>query len=124
MIEQAITNYISSSPVATNVDGKVYWFRAPKDVTMPWIVVGSAKGPEFEAASKQEADVEIMIYVDDMALVQGRTTAQAVHNLLQNFRGEMAPESDLWITCGQVVTLDGPTGGYRFVVPVRIQYRF
>ena len=124
MIEQAITNYISASPVGTNVNGKVYFFRAPKDVTMPWIVIGSAKGEEFNAAEKHEADVELYVYVDDLMLVQGRTTAQAVHDLLQDFRGDMDPEKDLWITCGQVQTLDGPVGGFRFIVPVRITYRY
>jgi hypothetical protein len=126
MIEQAVVVYLNTvTAVTTSLGGmKIYPHRAPANVKMPWCVVTNSGGSrDRESVFVTEPRDTLTLYVETSDFVSGRNAAETIMLALENYRGDMAPERDIHITCGTVRDLDGFQGSYKFVVPVYVRYR-
>jgi len=132
MIEQALTVYLNTLPAVTTALGgqKVFYTRAPTtqtgdvSVKMPYVVIKNNGGSrKRETLLKMEARDSLTIYVEHSKQHEGLMIANTIREALENYRGNMAPEADLHITCGSIRDLDGYQGSFRFIVAIYVRYR-
>jgi hypothetical protein len=126
VIEQALTVYLNTVPTITACMGgmKVYPHRAPSGVKMPWCVITNSGGARRrESTFVTEPRDTLTLYVETMDYVSGLTIADTIRAALENYRGDMPPERDIFIECGTIRDLDGFGGSYKFVIPVYARYR-
>lgn len=127
MIEQDLVTYLTTATSGTLIGGKVYYHRVPKDVKMPWIIIGSAGGthrPFVRTKGKMIADENYQIFVDDELQFRGRDVAAAVAHDLEEYRGNMGNSFDVYIQCDAVRDLETLQGGFRYLIPIRVRYRY
>jgi len=124
MIEQSILNYLLGLPaIQALVGNKVYYHRAADDVKMPYVVVSTIGGvrPWITQVVK-EGDYDIRVFVDDTKQFRGRSIAEAVVTALEDFRGDMLPAKDVFITCEPITDLAGANGAYRYAITFRVRF--
>ena len=132
-IEQAICTYLNGHTPVTALlgDRKVFYSRVPQSpqsgaptVKMPWVVVSNVGGGrKKDSAITTEARDTLEIYVDDVSFIHGQQIAEAIRLALEHYRGDMAPERDLWVEVDTPRDLDGFQGACRFIIAVYVRYR-
>lgn len=126
MIEQAIVVYVNTVPAVVAALGgqKFYYARAPLNTKMPYATIKNSGGSrKRESLYITEPRDTMTIYVESEKLHEGLAIANTIRESLENYRGDMAPERDIYITCGTVRDLDGFQGSFRFIIPVYVRYR-
>lgn len=134
MIEQAIVRYLNAdAPLVALLGGtKIYYGRGPlvgsppMPPKMPYVVVKNSGGMR-ERVTQMYTDINdtLTIYVEagDGQQFLGRDIAERILVVLENYRGDMAPELDLHIRCGSIRDLDGYQNSYRFIVTAYVLYK-
>lgn len=124
MIEQSILNYLIALPaIQALVGNKVYYHRAAEDAKMPYVIISTIGGvrPWITQVVK-EGDYSIRVFVDDTKQFRGRSIADAVVDALEDFRGDMLPAKDVFITCEAITDLDGANGAFRYAITFRVRF--
>jgi hypothetical protein len=103
---------------------KVYYRRAAEETKMPFVVVVNSGGMR-ERITQIYTDMQdtLTIYVEDSKQFRGRDIAEAVLRALENYRGDMSPESDLHIRCGSIRDLDGFQSTFRYIITAYVRYK-
>lgn len=124
MIEQSIISYLVSLPaIQTLVGNKVYYHRAASDAKMPYVVISTIGGTRpWITQVVKEGDYSIRVFVDDDKQFRGREIADAVITALEDFRGDMLPARDVFITCEAITDLDGANGAFRYAITFRVRF--
>lgn len=124
MIRQGLVTYLNLQLIDSSVNGKVYYQRTPPDKVMPWILVTSSGGTRTNLSEKyQNIDDTIYLHVDTPNLFTGKTIADKLVSLLDNYRGDMSPATDVYLQCNTPQEQDGPNGSFRFTIQMRAQYK-
>lgn len=126
MIEEAVVRYLNANTSVTTPLGgtKIYYGRSPSTVKMPYVTVRNSGGNRDRITQYYtDADDILTIYVEAISQFNGRAIAEAIMRALENYRGDMDPEKDLYVRCGSIRDLDGFQSTYRFIIPVYIRYK-
>lgn len=120
MIEKALLIYLqSNTALVTKAGGAshICVVQAPTKVTMPYIIIEPTGGTRDNiTAGKVEEINSVRVKVDVPAdkMVFGRDLIEMVHDLVENYRGDIGATSDLQISCGAISDFLGLAGVYRY----------
>ena len=127
MIEKSVLTYLLSIPaVNTITGGKIFYRRAPKTAVLPWVLItnsgGMRKRMTLATTGRMIAEDTLTIYVESADQFKGRDIAERILVALENYRGDMGDEQDLWVRMGSIRDLDGWNGTFRFLLTCYVEY--
>jgi hypothetical protein len=123
-IEQAVVDYLNEQTIYPELFDKVYYHRVPTGIEMPWVIVTNSGGMRSKmTVAYTGIEDTLTIYVDSNQQFQGRTLAEKVLKLLENYRGRMGDVYDLYIRAGTIRDLDTFTNAYRYLLTFYVQYK-
>jgi hypothetical protein len=123
-------SYLLSIPaVNTITGGKIYYRRAPTTAKMPWVIVTNSGGMRARSTLGGKNDLgktlvtdTLTLYVDSVDQFKGKDITDRIIKALENYRGDMGAEKDLFIRSGTPRDLDGYNGTFRQLITLYIEY--
>ncbi len=130
MLEQSIMSYLLSIPaINTITGGKIYYRRAPITAKMPWVIVTNSGGMRSRSTLGSKGDLGkttvtdvLTLYVDSVDQFKGKDITDRIIKAVENYRGDMGTEKDLFIRAGTPRDLDGYNGTFRQLITLYVEY--
>lgn len=126
MIETSLLNYMmASSTLTTALGGVKIYARVPPNTKMPWVVVRVLSGGTRNRITQKYTGITdtVGIYIDDNLPKRGKDIAVLCLQLLENYRGDMATISDVFVRCSSIGSSDGVDGSYNYSFMAFITYK-
>ena len=132
MIEKSLMTYLlNNTALNTALGGKIYYRRAPTTAKMPWLVITNSGGMRLRRTMGGTNDTgwskvkdTLTLYVDHTDQFKGKDITDMVVAAVENYRGDMGTEKDLFIRCESPRDLDGYQGTFRYHIPLHVDYWF
>jgi len=123
MIDASVEEYLQSSHSVLNALGnnQITCKTIPTDWSLPWVQIRMTGGNRERLSHVYVSPHPVVeIEADSDDFFQARMTLDAIINLMDFFRGDLAYDSDVYIRCTEPFYIDSPEGVERFLTRLMV----